>query len=70
MLVRKAEKRKLEEGKETEFYHCGTQITMEKFESFKKRKSGSYLSLEAPEPSETIQAPLLRECIPSTNAQA
>jgi ribosomal protein L2 len=37
-IVLKAEKRAREEGKETIFFHGGTEITRERIEQFKRRK--------------------------------
>jgi len=39
IIVAKAEKRKTEDGKETVFFRNDSQITLERIENFKKRKS-------------------------------
>jgi hypothetical protein len=38
-MVERAEKRKRDEGKETEFLRCGQTVPSDKLESFKKRKT-------------------------------
>ena len=39
VIVAKSDKRKLDEGKETVFYHHGAKITSARIETFKKRKA-------------------------------
>jgi hypothetical protein len=49
ILVAKAEKRVREDGKETTFFHGGSQITKERIDQFKRRKTTK--DIEAPLPS-------------------
>jgi hypothetical protein len=48
VLVAKCGKRKRDEGKDTKFFHMGTEIKSEKLENFKKRKSTKTMDVVSP----------------------
>ncbi|KAE8447737.1 hypothetical protein EG329_010544 [Mollisiaceae sp. DMI_Dod_QoI] len=48
ILVAKSEKRKMEQGKETQFFYCGAEIRPEKLENFKKRKTTEVMDILSP----------------------
>jgi hypothetical protein len=47
-IVARAEKRKIEEGKETTFYHFERKIDTETLKNFKRRKRGKTLEVASP----------------------
>ena len=54
-IVAKAEKRKIEEGKEMTFYHFERKIDTETLKNFKKRKRGKTLEVASPIYSELLK---------------
>jgi hypothetical protein len=54
-LVKRAEKHKREEGKETVFFHFDRQVNPATLENFKKRKRGKVLEVSSPICREYLQ---------------
>lgn len=50
IIVAKAEKRVREEGKQTVFFHGNSEITRERIEQFKRRKTTKVIEAGSPSP--------------------
>ena len=48
VIVAKADKRKLDEGKETVFFHHGVKVASTRIENFKKRKVTKDVDVASP----------------------
>jgi len=63
VIVAKSEKRLREEGKQTAFFHGGSQITLEKLENFKRRKT--LTSASSPSACKSAPKKFVFECLPN-----